>query len=410
MPVYLIATLDTKGNEAGYVRDRLTELGLKICVVDAGSLGEPTLAADISREAVFEAAGQSLNEIRQQADRGHAVTQACIGVANLIARAYAKGEVQGVLGLGGSAGTNIGTSAMRALPLGVPKLIVSTLASGQTRHYVGGKDIMMLNAVVDIAGINRITRKILDNAAHAMAGMVLNARTATNDADATDKPLIAATMFGVTTPCVDRARQVLEQAGYEVIVFHATGNGGESMEGLIEDGVFAGVLDITTTELADELVGGILSAGPTRLTAAGRKGVPQVISVGALDMVNFGPMNTVPDKFQNRTLYRHNATVTLMRTTPAENRELGEEIGRKAAAATGPTSILLPLQGVSAIDQTGKPFDDPVARQALFHGIRATHGAVELIELDYRINDFEFAEAAARKLLTLINNPQPDFR
>lgn len=402
MPVYLIGTLDTKGTEIGYVRDRLSELGVKSCIVDAGCLGEPTIAADITRKAVFQAAGQSLADVRQHADRGHAVTQAAIGAANLVAKAYAKGEVDGVLGLGGSAGTNIGTSAMRALPLGVPKLMVSTLASGQTRHYVGGKDIMMLNAVVDIAGINRITRKILNNAARSMAGMVLNQQATDGDIEQNERPLIAATMFGVTTPCVDRARQVLEQAGYEVIVFHATGNGGESMEGLIEDGLFAGVLDITTTELADELVGGILSAGPTRLTAACRKGIPQVISVGALDMVNFGPMNTVPEKFKDRKFYKHNATVTLMRTTPDENRKLGEEIGSKAAAATGPTSILFPLRGVSAIDQTGKPFDDPTARQELFDGLRRTHGSAELIELNNHINDVEFSEMVARKLLQLL--------
>lgn len=410
MPVYLIGTLDTKGTEIGYVRDRLIEFGVTVRVVDAGCLGEPTIAADITRQAVFEAAGQSLAQIRQLGDRGQAVTQAAAGTANLIAEACAKGEVDGVLSLGGSAGTTIGTAAMRALPLGVPKLMVSTLASGQTRHYVGGKDIMMLNAVVDISGINRISRKVLDNAARAMAGMALNARSTTMESQQKDKPLIAATMFGVTTPCVERARQVLEQAGYEVIVFHATGNGGEAMEGLIEDGLFAGVLDITTTELADELVGGILSAGPTRLTAAGRKGIPQVISVGALDMVNFGPPSTVPEKFKDRKFYQHNPSVTLMRTTVDENHKLGEEIGRKAAAATGPTSILIPLKGVSAIDQSGKAFDDSTARQALYDGIRSALGSVQLIELDNHINDSSFAEAAARRLLEMIRAVAPEIR
>jgi uncharacterized protein (UPF0261 family) len=211
-------------------------------------------------------------------------------------------------------------------------------------------------------------------------------------------------MFGVTTPCVEHARKILEAAGYEVLVFHATGNGGEAMEGLIADGLIAGVLDITTTELADELVGGILTAGPTRLTAAGKKGIPQVISVGALDMVNFGPPNTVPEKFKDRKFYQHNPTVTLMRTTVEESRKLGEEIGRKAAAATGPTCIMIPLKGVSAIDQNGKAFDDPVARQALYDGIRATHGAIELIELDNHINDASFAEAAARTLLAMVSH------
>ncbi len=403
MTVYILGTLDTKGTEVEYVRDLLREFGLTTCVVDTGCLGEPTITADISREAIFEAAGGSLTEVRKKGDRGNAVTLAATGAAKIIATAHARGDVSGVLSLGGSAGTTIGTSAMRALPLGVPKLMVSTLASGQTRPYVGSKDIVMFNAVVDIAGLNRISRTVLSNAARAMAGMVKLPSSVKHESEKQDRPLIAATMFGVTTPCVERARQVLEQAGYEVVVFHATGIGGEAMEGLITDGMFAGVLDITTTELADELVGGILSAGPSRLTAAGRKGVPQVISVGALDMVNFGAPDTVPEKFKGRKFYQHNATVTLMRTTMDENRKLGEEIGRKAAAATGPTVIMIPLKGVSAIDQTGKPFDDPAARDALCEGVRATHGAVELFELDCHINDAEFAEAAARRLLKLLD-------
>ncbi len=476
MPVYLLGTLDTKGLEIAFVRDLLHEYGVQTCVVDAGCLGSPSIVADISREQLFAAANASLEALREKNDRGQAVTQAALGAASIVCAAHARGEVDGMLALGGSAGTTIGTSAMRGLPLGVPKLMVSTLASGQTRPYVGGKDILMLNSVVDLAGINRVSRLVLGEAARAMAGMVLLGRgtarcgnstsgplaprlggerarvrgadqpatlisgtssdeglsanrqphsiedpltltlspedggegtreerpLATHAPPATDKPLIAATMFGVTTPCVEHARKILEAAGYEVLVFHATGNGGEAMEGLIADGLIAGVLDITTTELADELVGGTLTAGPTRLTAAGKRGVPQVISVGALDMVNFGTPNTVPEKFKDRKFYQHNPTVTLMRTTPDENRQLGEEIGRKAAFATGPTSIVIPLRGVSAIDQTGQPFDDPAAREALLDGIRATHDSVELIEIDHHINDVEFAEAAARKLLMLL--------
>lgn len=424
MPVYLLGTLDTKGHEIAFVRDLLHDYGVTTCVVDTGCLGTPTIPADVTREQVFEAAGMSLPTLREKNDRGQAVTSAAAGATNIISAAHARGDVEGVLGLGGSAGTTIGTSAMRALPLGLPKLMVSTLASGQTRPYVGGKDILMLNSVVDIAGINRISRLVLGEAARAMAGMVTLSRVSpastshgtslfdcSHDPQALDpdsptptgdKPLIAATMFGVTTPCVEHARKILEAAGYEVLVFHATGNGGEAMEGLIADGLIAGVLDITTTELADELVGGILTAGPTRLTAAGKRGIPQLISVGALDMVNFGPRNTVPEKFKDRNFYQHNPTVTLMRTTVEENRKLGEEIGRKAAAATGPTCIMIPLKGVSAIDQAGKAFDDPAARQALYDGIRATRGMVELVELDSHINDAAFAESAARRLLELI--------
>jgi len=402
MSVFLIGTLDTKGHEIAFVRDRLRELGVDVCIVDAGCLREPQIAAGISREQVFEAAGTTLQALRDANDRGQAVAAAAEGVKRLILERHAAGEVQGVLGLGGSAGTTIATAAMRALPLGIPKLMVSTLASGQVRSYVGDKDILMLNSVVDILGINRISRAILTQAARAMAGMVT--LPASNPDAAADRPLVAATMFGVTTPCIERAREVLEAAGYEVLVFHATGTGGQAMESLIADGLIAGVLDITTTELADELVGGILSAGPDRLTAAGKRGVPQVISVGATDMVNFGPRETVPEKFADRRFYIHNPNVTLMRTTVEENRQLGKEIGRKAAAATGPTAILLPLRGVSAIDRAGQPFEDVIARAALISGVRKTRGSCELIELDAHINDPVFAERAAEKLIALMQS------
>jgi uncharacterized protein (UPF0261 family) len=403
--VYLLATLDTKGREAAFVRQRLAASGCQVTLVDTGCLGQPAIAADITRDHIFVAAGTSLTEQQALADRGQAVTAAARGAARLVAEHYVEGQVAGVLALGGSAGTTIGTAAMRALPLGVPKLMVSTLASGQVRHYVGDKDILMLNSVVDISGINRISRLVLTNAAAAMAGLCspLAPREAGPQADSSvDKPLIAASMFGVTTPCIEQARAILEAAGYEVLVFHATGNGGQAMESLISEGLIAGVLDITTTELADELVGGVLSAGPDRLTAAAKAGVPQVVSVGALDMVNFHAPETIPERFKDRHFYRHNATVTLMRTTPAENRQLGEEIARKVSASRGPAAILLPLQGVSAIDRAGQPFDDSTARQALFDSLRQHHGPVELIELDHHINDRDFAEAAARKLLALL--------
>lgn len=400
MPVYLIATLDTKGAEAALVRERLQQLGLQVTLVDAGAIGTSTVQADISREEVFAAAGRSLVEVVAQNDRGAAISAAAAGVEKIVTAAFAAGQVDGVLALGGSAGTTIGTQTMRALPIGVPKLMVSTLASGQVRPWVGDKDILMLNSVVDIAGINRISRQILLQAAAAMAGMVQH--RASDVAAATDKPLIAATMFGVTTPCVQRARQALEEAGYEVLVFHATGNGGQAMESLIAEGLICGVLDITTTELADELVGGILAAGPDRLTAAGRRGIPQVVSVGALDMVNFGPRATVPARFAERTFYQHNANVTLMRTTAEECARLGEEIGRKVSAAKGPATILLPRQGVSAIDRAGQPFDDPQARETLFAGIRSTAGNTEIVELDAHINDDSFAVAAAQRLLEML--------
>lgn len=401
MPVYILATLDTKGYEAAFVREELSACGVAVRLVDAGCLGEPVAAADVTREEVFAAAGASLAEVRRRGDRGEAISLAAAGAARLIAAWHAEGRVDGVLGLGGSAGTTIGTAAMRALPLGVPKLMVSTLASGQVRQYVGDKDVLMLNSVVDIAGVNRVSRLVLQNAARAMAGMVALRRTQ-GPAPTFDKPLIAASMFGVTTPCVSRAREVLEAAGYEVLVFHATGVGGQAMESLIADGLIAGVLDITTTELADDLVGGVLSAGPERLTAAAKAGVPQVVSVGALDMVNFHAPETVPPRFAARKFYRHNPSVTLMRTTPEENSQLGAEIGRKLAAARGPAAVLLPLRGVSAIDAVGQPFDDPAARAALFQGIRAHIGRTDLMELECHINDEGFAVAAAEKLVEML--------
>lgn len=399
MSVYLLATLDTKGREAAYVRGLLASWGVKTVLVDTGAIGSPAVAADIPREQVFALAGTTLDAIRAKADRGEAVTKAGEGAARLVREAHARGDVDGVLALGGSAGTSIGTAAMRTLPIGVPKVMVSTLASGQVRQYVGDKDVFMLNAVVDILGLNRISRKILSQAARAMAGLVQHEGPSANG---DDKPLIAATMFGVTTPCVERAREMLERAGYEVLVFHATGNGGLALESLIADGLIAGVLDITTTELADEQVGGFLSAGPDRLTAAGKAGIPQVVSTGALDMVNFYAPETVPAKFKDRTFYKHNANVTLMRTTSAECAAIGAEIGRKVSAAKGPVAVLLPKKGVSAIDREGQPFDDPKAREALHRAIRENARGVEVVEMDQHINDPEFADAAARRLLELL--------
>jgi uncharacterized protein (UPF0261 family) len=397
--VFLFATLDTKGHEAAFVRDLLTFWEVPVTLADVGALGTPAVRADIPRERIFELAGTSLDAVRAKADRGEAVTLAARGAARLARDAYRSGELAGVLGLGGSAGTTIATAAMKALPLGVPKVMLSTLASGTVRQFVGDKDIFMLNAVVDILGINRVSRQVLSQCARAMAGLIRFPPATSHD---DDRPLVAASMFGVTTPCVERAKQTLERAGYEVLVFHATGNGGQAMESLIAEGLIAGVLDITTTELADEHVGGFLSAGPERLTAAARSGVPQVVSTGAVDMVNFYGPESVPTKFAQRTFYRHNANVTLMRTTPEENAAIGRDIGRKLSAATGPVSILLPRQGVSAIDKEGQPFDDPTARRALHDAIASTASGLEVTELDLHINDPEFADTAARTLIDLM--------
>jgi uncharacterized protein (UPF0261 family) len=398
MSVLLIGTLDTKATEVAFVRDLLREAGASVLVADAGVLGEPPIRADVSSADLFAAAGVSLAELRRANDRGQAVAAAARGAEQIAKRLHAEGKLSGVFGLGGSAGTTIATAAMRAVPVGVPKVMVSTLASGDVRPYVGTRDVCMMYSVVDVAGLNRISRLVLANAAAAMAGMV----TVSREPTASAAKVIAATMFGVTTPCVTAARSQLEGVGFEVLTFHATGTGGRTMEGLIRDGLVSGVLDVTTTELADELCGGVMAAGQDRLTAAGLKGVPQVISVGALDMVNFGPPETVPERYKGRRFYQHNPTVTLMRTTPEENDTLGKQLAERACAASGPTAILLPLRGVSALDAEGKAFWWPEANQALFQSIRNWVYGVELIELDLHINDPAFAQVAADTLVRLV--------
>jgi uncharacterized protein (UPF0261 family) len=323
------------------------------------------------------------------------VTAMADAAEELARQLYAEGRIGGVLAAGGSGGTAIATRAMQALPVGAPKLMVSTMAAGNTADYVGASDVMMMASVTDVAGVNSISARILANAAAAMAGMMQAPPVELGET----KPLVGATMFGVTTPCVTAARERMEELGYEVLTFHATGAGGRAMEGLMDSGFLQGVLDITTTELCDDLVGGVLSAGPDRLEAAGRLGLPQVVSVGALDMVNFGGRDTVPPQFEGRNLYVHNPSVTLMRTTPEETAELGRRIARKLSAATGPTALFLPLRGVSMIDAEGQPFHDAEADEALFAALReGLDDDVELVEMDCNVNDPEFAAAMADKL------------
>jgi len=397
--VCIVGTMDTKGLEFSFIKAQIESTGTSTCVINTGILGEPGLTPDISADEVAQAGGSSLQALRDEGDRGNSVAVMAQGAAALIAEKQAAGEIDGIISLGGSAGTTIGTTAMQAVPVGVPKIMVSTLASGDTSPYVQSKDICMMYSVVDIAGINRLSRQILANAAGAIVGMV-NAEMPEATAD---KPLIAATMFGVTTPCVTKAMEILEAAGYEVLVFHATGTGGQAMEDLVKGGFLAGVLDVTTTELADELVGGVLSAGPDRLEAAGESGLPQVVAPGALDMVNFGPPDTVPEQFSDRLFYQHNPTVTLMRTTAEETAELGRIMARKLSEAQGPTTVIIPTQGVSAIDKTGQPFDSPEARVAWIENLKAHIGDnVTVIEMDAHINDDEFATKLVETLLESI--------
>ena len=395
--VALLGTFDTKGREYEFLRSRLAEHGVSALLVDAGVFSPTAVVPDVDRQEVAKAAGADIVALAAAHDRGEAVATMARGAEAVINKLYREGKVQGVLALGGSGGSAIAAAAMKSLPVGVPKLLVSTVASGDTRPYVGVADVTMMPSVVDISGINAVSSRILANAAAAIAGMVKVRPPA-----ATGKSLIGATMFGVTTPCVTKARQILEDLGYEVLVFHATGVGGQSLEELVRGGFFAGVLDVTTTELADELVGGVMAASPGRLEGAGQAGVPQVVSLGALDMVNFGPPATVPPILQERKLYAHNPTVTLVRTSPEECRELGRRIGAKLAAAASPTALFVPLRGVSALSVEGQPFYDPVADAALLSGIHDTIGDVEVHELDMDINDERFAEAMTARLVELI--------
>jgi len=401
--VALVGTLDTKGPDFAFLASRLRAAGAEVIVIDVGT-GEPDgLTPDIDGEAVAAAAGTTRAELRAAADRGRAVTAMGRGAAAVVADLVARGRVGGVLAAGGSGGSSIAAQVMAGLPVGLPKLLVSTMASGDVSPYVGAKDVCVMYSVVDVAGINRISRLVLGNAAAAMAGMVA-AQAVAVGADTDDQPLIAASMFGVTTPAVETARARLAGLGYEVLVFHATGAGGRALEALAEARLVSGVLDLTTTELADDLVGGVLSAGPDRLTAAGAAGVPQVIAPGALDMVNFGPPATVPGQFSGRLFFEHNPTVTLMRTTTEEMAELGRRIGRKAAAATGLAEVFWPERGISALDADGQPFWDPAADAACLAALdrELTPAGRVLRRVDAHINDPRFATLMADRLHQMI--------
>ena len=395
--VVLAGTLDTKGREYAYVRDRLLEHDVDVILIDVGVLGEPLVAPDIGREVVAAAGGVELERLVAEADRGRAISVMATGLGVVVRDLHAEGKLDALLGLGGGGGSALIAAAMRELPIVVPKLLVSTIISGATRSYASVTGITVMHAIVDIAGINRISARVFTQAAAAAAAMAKT--NAAMPLERVDRPLIGATMFGVTTPCVTAARERLETLGYEVLVFHATGSGGQTLEQLVRDGSIVGVLDVTTTELADDLVGGVLSAGPDRLTAASAMGIPQVVSLGALDMVNFGPVETVPDAFQNRRLYRHNANVTLMRTTPAECAELGRRLACKLNQARGPVSLFIPLRGISAIATSGQVFHDPDADAALLGAIRDTIAdSVTVREIDTDINDPAFGIAMADAL------------
>ena len=398
--VALVGTFDSKGTEYQYIKELLEKLDLNVFTIHTGVF-ESAFVPDVDVAEIAAEADEDIASIRKRNDRAYATEVLSRGLKRLLPKLFAKGLFDGVLSFGGTGGTSLVAPGMRQLPIGIPKLIVSTVASGDTSVYVGTSDIMMMPSIVDVSGLNKISKRIFGNAVSAMAGL-LNYRFETKE---DEHPLVAATMFGVTTPAVNFAREYLEKNGYEVLVFHATGIGGRTMESLVSDGYFTGVLDLTTTEWADELVGGILNAGEHRLEAASLAKIPQVVSLGAMDMVNFGPFDTVPDQFKNRNFYKHNPTVTLMRTTVEENEKLGKIIASKLNLAKSETILVIPNGGFSAIDVKDGPFHCPEADKALIDSIKKhlTNESVKLIEKDQAINDKAFAEFSAQQLINLMN-------
>jgi uncharacterized protein (UPF0261 family) len=397
--IVLVGALDTKGQEFGYVKQLIEQAGLRTLVVDFGVRGQPAFAPDIGRATVAAAGGGDLAQWASGQHKDEAMRSMATGLAVVVRQLYDQGKLDGILGMGGSGNTSIATTAMRTLPVGVPKLMVSTLAGGDVSAFVGNKDITLMPSIVDVAGINRISRTIFANAAGAILGMVQMEAPPANH----ERPLITASMFGNTTAAVDRAREVLEGKGYEVLVFHATGAGGRAMESLIRDGYIVASCDMTTTELADHVCGGILSAGPERGLAAAHAGIPTVLVPGCVDMANFGGVESVPEKYRGRTLYQWNPNVTLLRTNAEENREIGKLIAAAANASSAPVAILLPLKGVSMLDSPGGAFWDPTADQACYRAIKEyLRPGIPLLELDHNINDPEFADQVAATLLAML--------
>jgi len=396
--IAVLGTLDTKGHEHAFVAEQIRQRGHQAMLIDVGALDAALVTPDISCQTVAAASGVDLAALRTRKDRGETVAAMAGAAAIYLKQLVDAQKIQGVISLGGGGGTAIGTAAMRALPIGFPKVMVSTLASGNTAQYVGSKDIVMIPSIVDVAGLNRISRQILTRAAGAICGMV-----EVLPPKAEDKPIIVASMFGNTTACVSHAKTILEQAGFEVLVFHSTGTGGRTMESLIESGMVSGVLDVTTTEWADEVAGGFLSAGPKRLEAAALKGIPAIVAPGCLDMVNFHAPETVPAKYQGRTLYRHNPQVTLMRTSVEESQTLGRLIAEKLNLSTGPITVLLPKLGFSVIAAPGGPFHDATADEAFFCELKAhLRPNIPVIEMENTVNDAAFAERCATTLLKLM--------
>ena len=397
--IAIVGALDTKGQEFEFLTNEIEKRGCQTFVINVGVLGKPLFTPDVSAEEVALAGGVQLSILVKHEDRSEAMSVMTAGAAKIVSKYFGEGKFDGIISMGGGGGTAMGTNAMRALPVGVPKVMVSTIASGDTSAYVGTSDIIMIPSIVDVAGLNRISRTVYNNAAGAVCGMVGGEIEKSID----EKPLIAATMFGNTTRAVENARTILEENGYEVLVFHATGTGGRTMEMLVDNGFFTGVLDITTTEWADEICGGVLSAGSGRLDAAGKAGIPQVVTPACIDMCNFWARETVPEKYNDRLFYEWNPNITLMRTTPEENQEMGEIFAEKLNASQGPVVVFIPMGGFSELDVPGKPFWWPEADQAFVDGLKSKiNPEITVVVVDTDVNDPEFSGQVARKLLEML--------
>ena len=396
--IAVIGALDTKGEEFLFVKKEIEKRGHKALVINVGIVDEPGFEPDVPADEVARAAGSSLSILKEKSDRGLAIETMSNGIAKVTADLHSAGRIQAVISMGGSAGTEIGTAGMRALPLGIPKVMVSTLASGDTKPYLGTRDIVMLPSIVDVAGINRLSARAYANAVGAVIGMV-----ETPAPDIKEKPLLAASMFGNTTPVVNRCRSILEKNGYEVLIFHQTGTP-EILESLVADGYISGVLDITTTEWADEITGGVLPGGPNRYDVVSAKGIPQIVAPGCIDMANFWARETVPKQYDDRRFNQWAANITLMRTTPEDNATIGRILAEKANQSSGPVAFFLPLKGVSMLDAPGKEFWWPEANQALFDAVKDNlKPEIPVYEMDCNINDDEFADAMANKMLEFLN-------
>lgn len=408
--VLIIGAFDTKGPDHNFAIERIREKGFEVLTLNTGVMGTTDLfAVDIEADQVAQAGGVSLEALRARKDRGQAMEAMSKGAPILVSKLYEQGKIDAIFGMGGTGGTSIITAAMRSLPLGFPKVCVSTAAAGNTLPFVGTRDIVLFPAITDVAGLNRISRQVYAQAVGALCGMM----DLPVEAPHKEKPIITASMFGNTTECVGKCQELLADRGYEVLIFHAVGSGGKTMEDLVSDGLVQGVLDITTTEWADELCGGVFTAGPTRLEAPGKTGVPHLIVPGCIDMVNFNGLETVPEKYRQRNLYAWNPNVTLMRTTAAENAQLGEIFAQKANQAQGPVRFLIPLQGYSILDSIGEDgkaqlFWDPEADQAFISALKAQlHPGIPVIEADMNINDPRFAQRAVDELMEMMETHPP---